>query len=383
MPKLNPQRQLFDIPDDIAYFNCAYHGPQLNESRRRLIEGVATLSHPWERTPADFFKDAETVRGLAAELFGGDANGYAIIPSVSYGMSTAARAFESQLARGDSVVVIAEEFPSTILAWRRATQIAGALLRTVPTPTDGSNWTRAILDHMDATTKVVSISTCHWTNGAHIDLAAIAYACRQSGCALIVDASQSLGAVPFDVDAVQPDFLIAAGYKWLLCPYGASIMYVAECWRNARPLEEQWQARVGAEDFARLTQYSDAYMPGARRFDVGEKGCNNVLPGSIAALQQLKAWGIENIAATLGEINRRIVQCLLELGCVIPAETERIPHMFGAKLPPTFTGNLVSALRERNIFISQRGQSLRFSPYLHIHEHDIERLLGALRELLR
>jgi hypothetical protein len=95
MSLLPSQRSLFDIPHDVAYFNCAYCGPQLNEARRRLIDGVFTNSHPWERTPASFFEDAEAIRLLAAELFGGDVDGYATIPSVSYGMSTAARALEA------------------------------------------------------------------------------------------------------------------------------------------------------------------------------------------------------------------------------------------------------------------------------------------------
>jgi len=382
MQILKPQRHLFDIPAEVAYFNCAYHGPQLNESRRRLVEGVAALSHPWKRAAADFFSDAESIRSLASDLFGGGADAYAVIPSVSYGMSAAARVFESKLTRGDNVLVIADEFPSTVLTWRRVTETAGATLRTVPAPNESSNWTQSIVSYIDGATKVVSISTCHWTNGARIDIAPIAHACRESGCALIVDASQSLGVVPFDVNEIQPDFMIAAGYKWMLCPYGASLMYVAERWRKERPLEEQWQARIGAEDFSRLAEYSDTYMAGARRFDVGEKGCSNVLPGSIAALQQLRTWGVENIAVTLAEINRRIAHCLTELNCEIPQEAQRMPHMFGAKLPAGFRGNLVNELREQNIFISQRGSSLRFSPYVHIDEHDIERLLSALRTLL-
>ncbi len=249
MPLLPSQRPLFDIPHDVAYFNCAYHGPQLNEARRRLIAGVTANSHPWERTPASFFEDAEAIRRLAAELFGGDVDGYATIPSVSYGMSTAARAMEGQFGRGDSVLTIAEEFPSTVLTWRRVAQTTGATLRTVPTPAADADWTTAILNHIDASTKVLSISTCHWTNGAHIDVAAIGRACRDADCVLVIDASQSLGAVPFSIADVQPDFLIAAGYKWLLCPYGASLLYVADRWRDARPLEEHWQARENAEDF--------------------------------------------------------------------------------------------------------------------------------------
>jgi selenocysteine lyase/cysteine desulfurase len=197
MPLLPSQRSLFDIPHDVAYFNCAYHGPQLNEARSRLIAGVTANSHPWKRTPASFFEDAETIRRLVADLFGGDVDGYATIPSVSYGMSTAARALEGQLGHGDSVLTIAEEFPSTVLTWRRVTQTTGATLRVVPTPGADTDWTTAILNHIDAGTRVVSISTCHWTNGAHIDFAAIGRASRASHCARVIDATQKRCAVPF------------------------------------------------------------------------------------------------------------------------------------------------------------------------------------------
>ncbi len=97
MTILPVQRHLFDIPDDIAFFNCAYYSPQLNESRRRLFSGVDEKSHPWVRTASDFFDDGETVRDLAAQIFGGNADAYAIIPSASYGLSTAARAIEPHL----------------------------------------------------------------------------------------------------------------------------------------------------------------------------------------------------------------------------------------------------------------------------------------------
>jgi len=86
------QRRLFDIPDEIAYFNCAYNSPQLNESLNRLLLGAHAKSHPWERTPASFFDDAEAIRRLSSNIFGGDADGYAVIPAASYGLSSAARA---------------------------------------------------------------------------------------------------------------------------------------------------------------------------------------------------------------------------------------------------------------------------------------------------
>ena len=382
MPLLPSQRHLFDIPDDIAYFNCATSSPQLNESQRRLHAGVRSKSHPWERTTQSFFDDAETIRGLSAEIFGGDADGYAVVPAASYGLSTAARAVEPHLKAGDRILVIADEFPSIVLSWRRTAQETGAILVTVPTPEDG-NWTQAILGFIDTSVKVVAISSCHWMNGAYIDLPSVGKACRAAGSILVVDATQSLGAMPFSFAEIQPDFLVAAGYKWLLCPYGFGLLYVSERWRDARPLEETWLARLNAEDFTTLAQYSDNYMPGARRFDVGEKCAATILPGAVAALEQIKMWGVENIAATLAAINARIAVHLEQLGCRLPEITQRCPHMFGAHLPETCTEELVAELKARNIYISQRGNSLRFAPHLHVSEHDVERLLKGLGELIK
>ncbi|MBW1764945.1 MAG: aminotransferase class V-fold PLP-dependent enzyme, partial [Deltaproteobacteria bacterium] len=134
MDSLISQRQLFDIPDEVAYFNCAYYSPQLNASRNRLHNGVNTKNHPWERTPDSFFDDAETIRSLSSAIFGGDSDGFAVIPAASYGISTAARAIEPRLQSGDQILVIAEEFPSNILPWKRTAQETCAEISTVPEP---------------------------------------------------------------------------------------------------------------------------------------------------------------------------------------------------------------------------------------------------------
>ncbi len=382
MSRIASQRHLFDIPDDIAYFNCAYNSPQLNASRDRLLAGVGTKSHPWERTPKSFFEDAETIRRLAAEVCGGDREGYAVVPAASYGVSTAARAIEPRLQSGDRILIVAEEFPSQVLPWRRTAGERGATVVTVPTPEHG-DWTEAILKAIDRRVKVVAVSTCHWTNGARIDLRPIGQACREVGGTLVVDATQTLGAMPCPIADIDPDFLVAAGYKWLLSPYGFGLLYVSERWRDARPLEETWLARENAEDFTALVRYSDTYMPGARRFDMGEKCTATILPGAIAALEQLQAWTVEAIAGSLAAINAGIAAQLERLGCRVPPDAERCPHMFGAQLPTTYTGNLVADLKARHIYISQRGNALRFAPHLHVNDHDVSRLLEALEELIR
>ena len=374
---IGSQRSLFDVPPGIAYFNTAYNSPQLNESRARLVAGAASKSQPWERPPGDFFDDAERIRVLAAELFGGDADGWAVVPAASYGVSTAARAIEPTLKVNARIVLLDEEFPSNVLPWRRVAAEAGATIVTVPRPSDG-DWTAATLAAITSGVRVVAAGHCHWTNGARVDLSAVARACRAVGAALVLDATQSLGAMPLDLADVQPDFLVAAGYKWLLCPYGFGLLYVAPAWRDARPLEETWLARANSSNFATLVQYNDTYLPGARRFEVGEKCTSTILPGAIAALEQLQRWSLPVVARSLAAINVRLQDRLEALGFELPPPSQRCPHLFGAQMPSHVSGNLVGFLREHNVFVSQRGSSIRFAPHLHITEGDIEQLFTAL-----
>ena len=357
MYALGSQRSLFDIPEGVAFFNTATNSPLLNASRTRLLAAAGAKSRPWERQPADFFADAERIRGLAADLFGADADAWAIIPAASYGVSAAARAIEPILKSGDRIVVMAEEFPSNVLPWRRAAEHAGATLATVATPADG-DWTAAILDAIRPGVRVVALSHCHWTNGALLDLAPIGAACRRIGAIFVLDLTQSLGALPLDLATLDPDFMVAAGYKWLLCPYGFGLMYVAPRWRDARPLEETWLARANAEDFATLVNYSDVYRPGARRFDVGETCVTTILPGAIAALEQLKAWGVARIAESLSAICNRIAPELEAQGFAMPPASRRAPHMFGATLPAGRNDDVAGSLREHGVFVSRRGSSI-------------------------
>ena len=381
MLEIGSERGKFDIPDGIAYFNTAYNAPLLNSSRSALLAAAGAKSRPWERSADDFFADANRLRNLAAGLFGGEEDGYAIIPAASYGVSTAARAIEPTLRTGDTILLLAEEFPSNVLPWRRVARETGSRIVSVPVPPDG-DWTSAILATLDKSVRVAALANCHWTNGARIDLVTISEACRANGTALVLDATQSLGAVPLDIESVRPDFLVAAGYKWLLCPYGLGLMYVARQWREARPLEEGWLARSNAHDFSRLVEYSDVYLPGARRFDVGETCATTILPGAIEALEQLSVWGVAQIGESLAAINALIAERLTQLSfTVLPAQS-RSPHMLGAQLPAGYSGDLLGQLRAHDVFVSQRGSSIRFAPHLHITRADIERLFGALDQIL-
>ncbi len=377
---LGDQSGLFEIPEEVVYLNCAYMSPQLRAVRTVGEKAVARKSRPWEISQRDFFESSETAWELFARLVGGEADGVAIVPSVSYGIAVAAA--NVPLAAGQSVVVLEEQFPSNVYPWRELAKRAGARVVTVPRRRD-HDWTSIVLEHVDERTAIVAVPNCHWTDGSVLDLARVSERAREVGAALVVDATQSLGAHPLDVKKVQPDFLVCAAYKWLLGPYSLGFLYAGEGYRGGTPIEHNWISREGSDDFARLVEYTDAYGPGARRYDVGERSNFVLLPMAIAALRQILAWDVENIAASLRVLTASIEGEARKLGIeTVPAE-RRVGHMIGLGLGPEAPKDLAARLAAENVFVSVRGRALRVSPHLYNTERDVERLFDSLARHVR
>ena len=210
------------------------------------------------------------------------------MPAASYGVSTAAR--NVPLAPGRQVLLLQEQFPSNVYPWRERARECGAEVRTLPRPED-DDWTRCILEALDERVAVAALPHVHWTDGALVDLERVGARCREIGAMLVVDGTQSVGALPFDAAAVQPDFLVVATYKWLLGPYAAGYLYVAPKHHDGIPIEHNWADRARSEDFTGLVDYRDAFQPGARRYDVGERGNFHLLPMANAALRNCTNGG--------------------------------------------------------------------------------------------
>ena len=380
---LETQRRLFEIPEEISFLNCAYMSPQLRTVRAAGEKAIARKSRPWEISPRHFFENSETARELFARVVGGDAEGVAIIPSVSYGMAVATA--NVPLEAGQSIVILEEQFPSNVYPWRELAKRKEADVVITPRPAD-HDWAGAVLERVDERTAVVAVPNCHWTDGSLVDLARVRKRAREVGAALVVDGIQSLGAYPFDVGEVRPDFLIVSSYKWLLGPYGLGFMYVGEEYREGTPIEHNWINRSGSENFARLVEYEDAFQPGAQRFDVGERSNFVLLPMAIAALRQILDWGIENVSATIGRLTDLVEKEAKEHGIeAIPAE-KRARHIIG--LGPEGPGapdpeDLAARLASDNVFVSVRGGNIRVSPHLYNTERDVERLFNSLLRHLR
>jgi selenocysteine lyase/cysteine desulfurase len=370
------QRALFDVPPGVAYFDCAKMSPLLNAAAAAGDRGLGRKRRPWEIRAEHFFDESEQVRALFARLLGAAAGDVAIIPSVSYGMATVMR--NVPVAAGQKIVTLADDFPSGIYAARALARKKEARVVTVGRPEPDGDWSLALLDAIDGETTLVVSPHVHWIHGTVIDVEAIARRCRSVGATLVLDTTQSAGALPLDLEAVDPDYLIAASYKWLLGPYSLGFLYVAPRHQQGRPLEEGWITRRGAQDFRALAGYSEALEPSARRFDMGERSNFALLPVAGAAIGQLLDWGVADVAETLGTMTGRIEGRLLEHG--LEAGAGRAPHFLSVRYPSGLPDGIEARLAAADIHVSIRGDTMRITPHLYNDEADAERLVANLAE---
>jgi len=372
------QRHLFDIPDDVAYLNCAYMSPLMKSAFEAGKAGLARKAHPWELTAPEFFTGSDEFRATAAQILGTTADCVAIVSSAGYGVETAAR--NLPVRKGQMILVLAEQFPSNYYPWQKLANENGASLKVVAWPED-QDWTAAVLAALTPDVAIAALPHVHWTSGGQLDLVRIGAACRQIGAALALDLTQSLGVLPFRVSDVLPDFAVAANYKWLLGPYTAGILYVAPKWHGGTPLEEGWIQRANARDFSSLILYSDQYDAGARRFDMGERSNFALLPAAVRAMQQILEWGIEEISVTSGAMNRRLAVAAAELGFNAPKEPLRAPHYLCLRRSDAIPPELTHVLAREKVYVSVRGTSMRVAPHVYNTERDCDRLIGCLRQI--
>lgn len=377
------QKHGFSISPDVHYLNCAYVGPLPKVTEEAVTRGLRRKRTPTSITPPDFFRDAEEARRRFAGLVRGDPERVALLPSASYGIALCAR--NLPIGRGANVVLTHEQFPGNVHAWRRAAAEAGAEVRTVAPPAGGSAagrgraWNERLLEAIDTGTAVVALPHVHWTDGTRFDLEAIGARAREVGAALVVDGTQSVGALPLDVGSIQPDALICACYKWLLGPYATAVAHLGPRFDDGVPLEETWMGREGSEDFQRLVDYREAYQPGARRYDVGEVANFALLPGVVASLGLVLEWRPERVQGYVGELTSELLALARERGFQVEEEAWRAAHLFGIRMRPDVElAALKRRLDDAGVAASLRGSALRVSPHVYNDRADVAALMEVL-----
>ena len=379
------QKHLFSLPDDHYYINCSYLSPLLKSVEEAGISGIREKRRPWETLPRHFFEDSNTLRTLFADLINAENHSdIAIMPSVSYGMATVARNLDP--GRGSDILVAGEQFPSNVYPWKRFCNTHGCNLEFIAPPqatvSRGRIWNETILNSIDDDTLMVALGNVHWADGTLFDLETIGEKARRHDAYLVIDGTQSVGALPFDVKTIKPDALVCAGYKWLMGPYAISLGYFAPSLQKGIPLEEGWIARKNSENFSGLVAYEREYQPGSIRFDMGEHSNFILVPMMIVALRQILEWKPERIQTYCSNLTRELVSELPKSGYQIEDPKWRGHHMFGIRLPRQVSRKqLEQRFKEQKIHVSIRGSAVRISPNVYNDERDISVLLKVLQNL--
>ncbi|WP_020594025.1 aminotransferase class V-fold PLP-dependent enzyme [Kiloniella laminariae] len=368
-------RSLFDMPSEVAYLNCAGQSPQLELSRSAGINGIGIKSNPWKLDPEVWNQASDRLRDLFAKLTGATASDIAIIPSTSYGIATAAA--NLPLIKGQNIVVLEAQFPSNVYAWEKMASERGAELSVVKRPVN-YDWTAAVVAQISEATAIAALPPCHWTDGSLLDLVVIGERCREVGAALVVDATQIVGAMPLDVQAIKPDFLVCSAYKWLLCPYSMAFLYVAPKWQSGKAIEHNQFNHKPRDPVTGIVSPKE----GAARFDMGERNNFVSLSMAVAAMTQVVAWGPEKIQAALRPLTDLAARHAEDRGWRVPPANSRTGHIIGITFREKLPEKTGEKLARKNIYVGERGGGLRISPYLYNTSGDIEVFFKAMDQLL-
>lgn len=365
----------FDL-GDTAYLNGANHGPFPRVACAAVEEALS-----WKRDPARiddsiYFALPDRVRRAAAPFFGCRPQDLAVCTGASSGVALLAGGLDWRT--GDRVVVPAGEFPTNYLPWR-ALQARGVTVDVLPT--DGGLRVEQVEKALQPSTRVVAVGHVNFATGYRVDIEAIGRLCHERGVAFLIDASQSACAVPLDAPAVHATVVAAAGYKWMLSPYGTGLFYVDPAWVERLPvMAVNWTSVVGAEDFNNLTALQLDYRPGAVRWDAPETASFLNLMPMAASLEFLGAIGIDAVLAHATALIDRLVDGLpagfRADSSRQPAERSTIFRIVGDDSGRT------RAAYERalaaGISVSMRESGIRVSPGVWNAVEDIDRLLTVL-----
>jgi selenocysteine lyase/cysteine desulfurase len=378
IPSVDWRNEWYEF-EGVTYLNLAGNSPIPKVAIKALQTAVEWKKFPQRIPDAAFFEVPNRVRTAIAKLIGGKPEEIALTTGASTGMSAVAYGLEWKA--GDEVLTASGEFPLQYATWKPMEEREGIRVTAVK-PSGTFHSTDDFIAALTPRTRLVSVSHVRFDNGAMIDAAKLAAACHAQGALLLLDVSQSCGAVPMDVTQMGADFLVCAGYKWLLGPFGTGFFWAKhEHIAKMRPGPFYWMAAEGVNNFADLATAPPRPANAAKRWDAAETA--NYY--NLAALQGGLELVLRAAAETVAEHNHRLIEQLFERlpkdRCVVasPLQRERRgPYGCFQARTAAKTRELYLKLCGENVITSLREGKIRVSPYLYNTEQDIDRLVQVI-----
>src|SRR6266852_5655721 len=365
--------------DDVTYLNFAAHAAIPRVALNAVRLSVAAKMRPHIVDDRSFFSVAASLRQTLATLIGASPDEVALTSGAGAGL--AAIAYALKWSAGDEVIIARGEFPVQYATWKPMEAREGIKVQIV-VPQAQFIQADDLIAAMTPRTRVISVSHVRFDDGSLLDAARVSAACHAQGALLVLDGSQSCGAMPVDVSELGADVLVCAGYKWLLGPFGTGFCWArSELLDTMRPGPFSWTAQA-ADTFSALNFVDPKPSRSAKRWDGAEAATyfNFNLTAMDASVGLVLRIGPELVL----EHNRQLIDFLFERlpeDCV-PASpldsTQRGPYGCFTARTHDKTAELYQKLRTRNVVVSMREGRIRVSPHLFNSQRDIDRLIDVV-----
>jgi cysteine desulfurase/selenocysteine lyase len=353
-------RDEYAITEQYAFLSHAAVSPL----SRRIVDAVANQLHRAASEPAtrlfpEIFTLMADLRQRLAQLINArESSEIVLMPNTAMGLNSAAVSLP--LRTGDNVLVLEGDYPANIYPWQQLAY-KGVLTKMVPQRAGGLD-VDALAARIDRRTRVIALSTAMFATGFRNDIATVGRMCKERGIFFVVDAIQTLGAFPIDVQACSIDFLAAGSQKWLLSAPGAGFLYV----RRELLDELEPGAYVGASSVVDPMNYLDynlTFPPSAERFNLGTPNIMGAvaLHAAVGMLQEVGSTLIEQRVATLVDA---LINDLTERGHSLAADTapEHRSGIVVVQLPNPEVA--CKRLEEAGVIATVRG-GLRLAPHFY------------------
>jgi len=376
----NDYTDQFPILEEMVFFNHAGVAP-ISGPAADAIRAYAAQAEKIAYVDAGWYARAIQVKRAAAKLINAESHlEIAFIPNTSSGLSLVANGLDFE--PGDNVVITNVEYPANRYPWENLARL-GVELIEVRQRADGRIRVQDICDAITDRTRVVSISHVQYASGHRIDLKPISDMAHRARGYLCVDAIQSVGVLPVDVQAMGIDFLSADGHKWMLGPEGAGIFYCREelC-QMLRPSVVGWMNMVDSQNYG---DYKFEFQPDARRFEPGSWNIPGI-HGLGASLDLLLEIGIDEVWQRVDALTTRFCEGAAQKGYEIftprtdPDERSGIVIFTAPERAGGAEGHrkIIHDLEQQKIHIALREGRLRMSPHFYNTPEQVDRLLDAL-----
>ena len=343
------RQEWFEI-EDATYLNVSGQSPMPRVSIRAVQAALEAKKNPHHKPDSTFFEVPNRIRASIARLIGAKPEEVAVTSGATAGL--AAVAYGLTWKPGDEVITAKGEFPMQYTTWKPMEEREGLKLKIV-SPRERFITADDVIGALTPRTRLVSISLVRFDDGSLLDAARVAAACHAQGALLLLDVSQCCGAMAMDVHKLGADFIVSAGYKWLLGPFGTGFFWVKhEHLQMVRPGPFYWMAVAGSDNFANLNFDDPKPAPSAKRWDAPEWASyfNFNLAAMDASVDFVERMGPEKVRGAQPEIDRTVVRASSE-GSLCAGESCRRgparPVWMLCRAKPGENGGSVLALAER------------------------------------